>query len=331
MRKIDSMILKPREPFNFHRTLRFILSPPSLLNGRSFAPLLDYFVAGEFRRVIEVEGEPVLYGVSERDARSGGGLRVRILQGPSHSAARRAVLDSARTQLAVDFDLNPFYTLAALDPVLSRLVVHFRGMRIPQVANPYEALVSAILEQQVNLSFAHQVKRALIETHGRFVEFEGSRYNLFPNAAALAIRTPQDLRKLQISGPKARYILAISQAIVDGSFDLGALRSLEASAAQEKLLSLKGVGAWTAHYVAMRALGGLDCLPAADVGLQKSIQFFYGLRKQPAIPRVEALARKWAGWRSYATFYLWLTYWEETSWKENLRAEIRALKNQKAP
>lgn len=315
------MILKPLDPFHFERTLRFILSPPALLNGRSFAPLLDYFVAGEFRRVMEIDGEPVLYGVSERPESQ---LRVRILRGPSHPAARQAVLGNVRRQLAANFDLKPFYGLAAADPVLSRLVIHFRGMRIPQVADPYEALISAILEQQVNLSFAHQVKRALIETYGRSVEFEGGRYNMFPNPAALAITTPRELRKLQISGPKAQYIIGISQAVVDGSLDLDALHLLEPAAAHEKLLALKGVGAWTAHYVGMRALGHLDCLPAADVGLQKSIQFFYGLRKQPSIPRLEKLARKWAGWRSYATFYLWLTYWEEMQWKEKLRAEIQA-------
>jgi DNA-3-methyladenine glycosylase II len=58
----------------------------------------------------------------------------------------------------------------------------------------------------------------------------------------------------------------------------------------------------------MRALGHLDSLPAADVGLQKAIMQFYGLRKLPSPLRVGQIARAWAGWRSYATFYLWLTF-----------------------
>lgn len=324
------MKLHPQEPFNFHRTLRFILSPPALLNGRQFDPLLDYFVGGELRRAAEVGGEPVLYGVSE-DSNSGPGvaLRVRVLRGPASRFVRNAVAGIVQRQLGLDVDITPFYNLARLDPVLSRLAIHFRGMRIPQVANPYEALVSAILEQQINLSFAHQVKKALIGKFGQTIEFDGKYYNLFPRPQALAETTPAVLREIQISGPKARYIIAISQAIATGDLDLEALRSLDPAAAHEKLLALNGVGAWTAHYVGMRALGHLDCLPAADVGLQKALQYFYGLRKQPACARVEMLARKWLGWRSYATFYLWLTYWEDALWKEKVRAEIRDLRPRK--
>ena len=48
------MLLTPRQPFSFAHTLRFILSPPALLNGRKFEPLLDYFEDGEYRRVVEI-------------------------------------------------------------------------------------------------------------------------------------------------------------------------------------------------------------------------------------------------------------------------------------
>ncbi|HLI34948.1 MAG TPA: hypothetical protein VKW70_07880 [Terriglobia bacterium] len=51
-----------------------------------------------------------------------------------------------------------------------------------------------------------------------------------------------------------------------------------------------------------------------------------GLWKQPSSLRVEELARRWAGWRSYATFYLWLTYGESLQWKKELRQEIAARK-----
>ncbi len=327
------MLLKPREPFNFTRTLRFVLSPPALLNGRPFAPLLDYFEEGEYRRVAQIEGQPVLYGVSEarqgsttalRHESYGSGLRLRILAGPADGATKRAVCALVQRQFATHLDLVPFYRMAESDRVLSKLVVRFRGMRIPQAASVYETLISAILEQQVNLSFAHQVKKALIETYGTSVEFRGRRYNAFPEPAALAITGPRQLRRLQISGPKARYIIGISRATLDGSLDLEGFRSVEPSVAYAKLLEHKGVGPWTAQYVGLRALGHLDCLPAADVGLQKAIRFFYRLRKQPSLARVEKLGRAWAGWRSYATFYIWLTFWENAAWKKRLLEELRS-------
>jgi DNA-3-methyladenine glycosylase II len=319
-----SMLIPARQPFDFKRTLRFILSPPKLLDR----PLLDHFVDGEYRRAAEINGQPVLYGVSEppraRSKSQRPALEVRILAGPCDASTEQAVAALVRRQFSTDLDLGPFYRLAAGDPVLSKLVAHFRGMHIPQAPAVFETLISAILEQQVNLAFAHQVKGALVKAYGDHVEFEGRVYRVFPEPAALAITTPEELRKLQISGPKARYLIGLATSALDGRLDLEALRTIEPAQAHERLLREKGVGLWTAHYVGLRALGHLDCLPAADVGLQKVIQRLYGLRKPPAPARVEKIAKAWAGWRSYATFYLWLTYWEEAEWRETLEEQLRA-------
>jgi DNA-3-methyladenine glycosylase II len=324
------MLLKPREPFSFAHTLRFILSPPALLNGRRFPALLDYLEEGEYRRIAEIDGQPILYGVREERHSDAPALRVLVLAGSSAATTRRPLQALVERQFSTDLDLSPFYRLAESDPVLRRLTSHSRGLRIPQSASVYETLISAILEQQVNLTFAHQVKRALIETYGTCLELDGRRYNAFPQPAALAITTPRQLRRIQISGPKARYIISISRATLDGRLDLEALRSLEPDVVHAKLLEHKGVGPWTAQYVGLRALGQLDCLPAADVGLQKAVQRFYGLRKQPSAARVEKLARGWAGWRSYATFYFWLTYWEDRAWNKRLVEELRADRRRQA-
>ena len=322
--KFNIMLLRPREPFNFARTLQFILSPPALLNGRQFAPLLDHFVDGEYRRVLQWGEHLVLYGVREEKHASPGELRIRFLTGPNEESLRGAVVSEVARQFSHDLDIEPFYALAARDPVLRHMAVHFRGMRIPQAAQVFETLISAIIEQQVNLSFAHQVKKALIETYGRSVEFEGRRYSAFPEPAALSLTSPRELRRIQVSGPKASYIIRISRRTLDGTLDLEGLREIEPALAYEKLLAQKGVGPWTAQYVGLRALGHRDCLPAADVGLQKVIRYFYGLRKQPTAERVEKLAKSWTGWRSYATFYLWLTYWETAEWRSRVLKEIRA-------
>ena len=322
------MQIVAREPFDFKRTLRFILSPPALVNGRRFEPLLDHFEEGEYRRAVDLGGHGVLYGVSDVTAsgpqRRGKALELRILAGPRDRVTEQAVAELVSRQFSAHLDLAPFYRLAASDPVLSRLVRHFRGMRVPQAPTVYETVVSAILEQQVNLTFAHQVKKALIEAYGTVVRFEGHSYRVFPEPARLALATPRELRRIQISGPKARYIIGLSRASLDGSLDLEGLRRLQPALAHERLLREKGVGPWTAQYVGLRALGHLDCLPSADVGLQKSVQRFYRLRRQPTAARVERLSKSWAGWRSYATFYLWLTYWEEPEWKESLMEEIRS-------
>jgi len=316
------VLLQPQQPFDFLRTLKFILGPPALLNGRDFAPLTDHFQDGEYRRAIRIDGQPVLYGVSEERNSSVPALRVRVLAGPGGRNIHHRVQQAAARQFAAELDLAPFYRVAGKDPVLGKLVDRFRGLRIPQTPSVYECVVCAILEQQINLSFAHQVKKALVEVYGETIEFKGRRYSTFPEPCALAAATPAEFRKLQISGPKARYIIEISRAIAGGGLDLEELRSAASAPARARLLEHKGIGPWTAEYVCLRALGKLDHLPASDVGLQKAIQLFYRLRKLPSPARIEQLARKWAGWRSYATFYLWLTYWEQADWKKSLLAEI---------
>ena len=315
------VLVQPQRPFDFQRTLKFILSPPALLNGRVHEPLMDHFQDGEYRRATRLDGRPVLYGVSEKQSSSGPALRVRILKGSGGSVSRRIQNVVAR-QFATELDLVPFYRMAREDKVLSRLVERFRGMRIPQAPSAYECVVCAILEQQVNLTFAHQVKKALVEAYGETIEFKGKEYHAFPEPDALASATPADLRKLQISGPKARYIIEISRAVAGGKADLEGLLSTTSDEARARLMEYKGIGPWTAEYVCLRALGKLDHLPSADVGLQKAVQHFYRLRKLPSSARVEQIGKKWAGWRSYATFYLWLTYWEQPDWKASLLAEI---------
>lgn len=316
-------MLTVRQPFSLTKTLRFILSPPQLGNGRKFDPLLDHFEENEYRRVADIAGTPALYGVSEVAHRGLPHLQVRILSGAEDDRTLREVAALADRQFAAGLDISPFYDLGREDCVISKLAMHFHGMRVPQSTNIFETLVSAILEQQVNLTFAYQVKRALFGAFGSSVELAGLRYPIFPEPAALAITTPRELRRLQVSGPKARYIIALAQAVLDGSLDLEGLRRLGPAEAEAKLRSYKGVGPWTAQYVGMRALGHLDSLPASDVGLQKALLRFYGLRKQPSPARVEKIARAWAGWRSYATFYLWLTFWESREWNEQMAEATR--------
>lgn len=316
------VLVQPLQPFDFHRTLKFILSPPAGLNGRGFGPLLDYFQDGEYRRAVRINGQPVLYGVSEKRILNTPALSIKVLKGPTGGRIRHRVRQVVARQFSTALDLAPFHRVARGDKVLSTLVKHFHGMRIPQAPSVYECVVCAILEQQVNLSFAHQVKTALVETYGTTIEFEGRNYNAFPEPHTLASVTPAEFRRLQISGPKARYIIGISRAVAEGGVHLEGLRFVGPDEARALLAKHKGIGPWTAEYVCLRALGKLDHLPSADVGLQKTVQLFYRLRKAPTSTRIEQIGKKWAGWRSYATFYLWLTYWEQADWKERLMKEI---------
>src|SRR5579864_3777116 len=110
------MLLEPREPFDFLQTLRFILSPPALLNGRVFAPLLDYFEDGEYRRAVDVNGQAVLYGVREAPGRPSR-LHVRILAGPHDAFSQNTISRLVERQFSTALDLASFEKLAQSDRV----------------------------------------------------------------------------------------------------------------------------------------------------------------------------------------------------------------------
>ena len=82
--------------------------------------------------------------------------------------------------------------------------------------------------------------------------------------------------------------------------------SLSDEEAGDRLGEIKGVGRWTAEIVLMRGLGRPDIFPAGDLGLQAAVQELWGLSERPPEKAVREIAERWAGWRSYAAFYLWM-------------------------
>ena len=171
--------------------------------------------------------------------------------------------------------------------------------------SPFEALVWAILGQQINLPFAYRLKRALVERYGTRLEHDGYTYHLFPAPEALAEADPAELRAMQLSRQKSDYVRSLAALAAGGAIDWAGLRALPSDEAVAELTRLRGVGRWTAEYVAMRGLGHRDVIPAADVGLKFAIGKAYGLGRQATEPEIRLLAERWAGWRSHASFCWW--------------------------
>src|SRR2546426_1099432 len=117
--------------------------------------------------------------------------------------------------------------------------------------------------------------------------------HLFPRPEALA-----DADLTSIGLPRARA--ATIRALARGEVALDASRGLEDAVA--RLTSVPGIGAWTAHYIAMRALGQPDAFPAGDLGLRRAL----GNGAGPLAPaRVAERAEAWRPWRAYAAMHLW--------------------------
>jgi AraC family transcriptional regulator of adaptative response / DNA-3-methyladenine glycosylase II len=109
-----------------------------------------------------------------------------------------------------------------------------------------------------------------------------------------------DLGGLGLTGGRIRALHALAAAVADGTLRLD--RGADPVATTRGLVGLPGIGPWTAGYVAMRALGDRDALPAADLGLRRALERL-GHAGDPRALSIRAEA--WRPWRAYGCQHLW--------------------------
>lgn len=207
-------------------------------------------------------------------------------------------------------DPADFEARASREPEVARLVAARRGLRLPLTANPFEALVWAIIGQQINLAFATSLRRALIEHCGK--KIPGTDLRIHPSADAIAALEPAELGRLRFSGAKAGYLIETARAVASGKLPLATLGHASAHGIEAGLKSIRGVGPWTTHYTLLRGFGFGDCLLAGDSGLATGLQRFLGLERRPKPDETTALMERFAPHRSFATCHLWASLGDAT-------------------
>lgn len=274
------------------------------------ADLANIYRDGRFRRVTRIEGRLWLYEV-EQAADRPDAVSVRVLacgEDADRSAGERvlaAIRDEVVWLFSLDADLEAFYRFAeARDPRLHRLRGLLRGYRVTRAASLFEALVTAISAQQINLPFAYIVRNRLTLAFGTPLHFEDATYFAFPTPDAVAEATPQALRAMQFSTRKGEYLIAAARALADGELCESELRDLPNEAVIARLIQIPGIGRWTAEWALIRAFGRADVVPADDLGVQHAVgRFYHGGVRSPAA-EVRRLAAAWHPWETYATYYL---------------------------
>ncbi|CAN5565736.1 AlkA N-terminal domain-containing protein [soil metagenome] len=204
----------------------------------------------------------------------------------------------ARRLLDLDADPVAIDGMLAEDPLLRDLVHAHPGRRSPGAVDPHELAIRAVLGQQITVAAARTVAARLAERFGTaLADPQGSLVRLFPSPATLAGVDPD---QIDIPRTRARALVGVAAALADGTIvlDPGADRD----AAVTALLSLPGIGPWTASYIAMRSLSDPDVILPTDVAVLKGAANL-GLPPDPAA--LAAHATRWAPWRSYATHLLW--------------------------
>ncbi len=222
--------------------------------------------------------------------------QVRLKFASALAPASAALLAAVRRWL--DLDAAPEAIDSALQPLPGRA-----GLRLPGSLDAFELAVRAVLGQQVTVAAARTLARRLVERHGgpAVTPWPGIDRS-FPSPQALATATTDDIASLGIVRTRAEAIRVLADAWPQIQPHLVPHRPPDALIAA--LCELPGIGAWTAHYIAMRALGWPDAFLPHDVALQKAMRQRYGCRS----PReAEAISQAWRPWRAYAVLRLWNT------------------------
>ena len=191
-------------------------------------------------------------------------------------------------------------------PDLCFMAEGYYGLRLIGIPDLFEALCWPIIGQQINLTFAHTLKRRLVEAAGIKLTFEAYTYFAFPSAEAVCGLSVAELRGMQYSTKKAEYLLNVAAIFQNNSLSKEYLRDLGSTEEMIKeLISIKGIGEWTANYALLKSLGILSCIPYGDAGLKNALIKLYGKQEEITRQYLVDYFKRFNGWEGYLVIYLW--------------------------
>ena len=222
--------------------------------------------------------------------------QVQLTVSPSLRSALPELVPQVRAWL--DLDADP----AAIERVIGPDFAQSLGLRVPGTLDGFELAVRAILGQQISVPAARTLAQRLVDRWGEPCPTPWPELNrCFPTPAALtAPGAAEGMGQLGVLRQRQQAIQAVAHALLQGQLDLSPQADLKTTLAV--LQSLPGVGAWTANYIAMRALRWPDAWLVQDAALQSAL----GVRQhaKPA-QALGLIGQAWAPFRSYAVLAAW--------------------------
>lgn len=284
-------------------TLRLAFRPPyafaavlDFLRGRAL-PGIEAVDATSYARVFTLDAGSV--GWLRLDAWPGNENALRLrLHCPQHARLLEIV---TRLRRMFDLDANPDTIGNALadDARLRPLLRRHPGLRIPGGWDGFEIAVRAVLGQQVSVAAARTLAKRLVQHFGTALDapIAPGLDRLFPTPATLA---HADLTAIGLTRARAETVRGVARALLDGRVDFRIERTLDEFVAC--WTALPGIGAWTAHYIALRALGHPDAFPADDLILRRAAA---DADETLSAKTLTTRAQAWRPWRAYAVMQLW--------------------------
>jgi AraC family transcriptional regulator of adaptative response / DNA-3-methyladenine glycosylase II len=282
--------LRYRPPYDWESILSF-------LRARAVASveLVDH---DRYLRTVDVDGRLGSIEVSHLPGRQSLGVRIRF----PDVRSLPAIVTRVRRLFDLGADIEMIDGHLSSDPVLAPLVARRPGLRAPGGWDGFEISVRAVLGQQISVVAARRLAGRLVALHGCTVP-ESFRIHpdlsrAFPSAKRLARAS-----SIGLSMPVARLtaLKAVAQAAIADPNLFRPFGSIEETVA--RLCTIRGIGDWTAQYIALRAIRETDAFPVTDVGLLRGAASIDGEKTTPA--NLLKRAESWRPWRAYAAQHLW--------------------------
>src|ERR1700731_1155909 len=189
--------------------------------------------------------------------------------------------------------------LAAKDERLARLIeetVEFQ-IEMESMDSPYEALMESITYQSISGKAAATIF-ARVKALGKNGQC--------PTPAEMIAASPQSLREAGLSFAKVAAMKDLAQKTIDGVVpSLEAAHKMSDEELVERLISVRGIGAWTVEMFLIFRLGRPDVLPIHDYGVQKGFAILYRKKAIPKPRELAAFGERWRPYRTVASWYMW--------------------------
>jgi AraC family transcriptional regulator of adaptative response / DNA-3-methyladenine glycosylase II len=213
--------------------------------------------------------------------------------------ALSSIVGRIRRVFDLGADVSQIGAELAKDPLLSPLIAARPGLRTPGAWDGFELAVRAVLGQQISVEAARKLAGQLTRAYGVALTGPHPRgvERAFPTPLSLATA---ELGELKMPGARKEALRALARATLEDPTLFQPLASVDDTVA--RLCRIRGIGEWTAHYIALRAVREPDAFPASDAGLLRAA------RENGRTPTPAELARRserWRPFRAYAAQHLW--------------------------
>ena len=180
------------------------------------------------------------------------------------------------------------------DKKLKKIISSVGECKIRTISNPFEALVEAIITQQISDSAGKSISL-------KFKNLFGKKY---PTPSDVTKLTIEQIKSVGLSRMKAEYIFDISKMIVDKKLDFKIFKKMSNEDVISELTKIRGIGKWTAEMYLIFALGRMDIFPLGDLGLINGIKKLYDL-ENPSTDEILEITNSWIPYRTIGTWYIW--------------------------